>query len=141
MAPAKSSAMERTVMLGIRLCSGSGMESVTIISLIGELLRCSTAGPEKMPGDAAVDIASAAFVDDAHGLRERTRGINSSSTIRACLPSTLPMTFLASVMPLLPRRRFSTMASGASRRSASLRAFLAKPSSAETIVKSPSSSA
>src|SRR5579884_382657 len=49
MAPAKSSATERTVMLGRRLLSGCGMLSVTTISAMSALLRRSRAGPEKMP--------------------------------------------------------------------------------------------
>ena len=54
----------------------------------------------------------------------------------AVLPLTSPMTFITSVRSSLPRRRFSTIASGADRSSAKFRAFFAKPSSLTTTMSS-----
>src|SRR5207244_3325773 len=62
----------------------------------------------------------------------------SSSMLTAFLPSTSPMMFISSVLSSLPTRRFSTMASGAPRISAKLRAFLANPSSLTTTMSSRS---
>ena len=56
----------------------------------------------------------------------------SSSTMIARLPRTSPMTFISSARSRLPTRRFSMIASGASRSSANVRARLAKPRSVTT---------
>jgi hypothetical protein len=122
-----------TVMRSMGAPSGSGIVSVTITSFSGLAAIRSSAVPEKTPCVAQEYTSRAPSATRASTASMSEPAVSiSSSMITAVLPATSPMTFMSSVRSSLPRRRFSTIASGARSFSAKFRAFFAKPSSLTT---------
>src|SRR5690606_29259440 len=97
MASANNGAMDSTLILGTRLCTGRGIVLVTTISLMGDACSRSAPGSDKTGCVAAAYTSLAPWDKSASAALTSVPPVSTMSSMRmAVLPCTSPMTCMTS---------------------------------------------